>query len=169
MYHQTATSDVKTLLQINVTGCAMFAREFTPAMVKRGRGGVVIVSSLTSACGCPGALTAYAASKSFQVIFAEGLWGELAPLGVDVLCPILGATLSETYLRRNVRNPGVEYSPRDMVLGSLPYLGRQPTVVPGALNYVSQVVMGLLPRNTRILLMGRVSARGIPIPSADQK
>ena len=37
-------------------------------------------------------MVAYAASKAFDMVFAEALWGELKPNGVDVLGLILGET-----------------------------------------------------------------------------
>jgi short-subunit dehydrogenase len=38
-------------------------------------------------------MVAYGASKSFDMVFAEALWGELKPAGVDVLGLILGERL----------------------------------------------------------------------------
>ena len=37
-------------------------------------------------------LATYSASKAFMLCFAEGLWAELRPHGVDVLSMVLGAT-----------------------------------------------------------------------------
>jgi len=60
-------------------------------MVERGRGGIVIFGSGAGFAGAPN-MVAYAASKAFDMVFAEALWGELKPRGVDVLGLILGET-----------------------------------------------------------------------------
>lgn len=60
-------------------------------MVERGRGGIVIFGSGAGFAGAPN-MVAYAASKAFDMVFAEALWTELKPKGVDVLGLILGET-----------------------------------------------------------------------------
>ncbi len=60
-------------------------------MVERGRGGIVLFGSGAGFAGAPN-MVAYAASKAFDMVFAEALWGELKPRGVDVLGLILGET-----------------------------------------------------------------------------
>jgi uncharacterized protein len=60
-------------------------------MVERGKGGIALVTSGAAWAG--GArLAVYGASKAFDLVFAESLWAELAPHGVDVLGMVLGAT-----------------------------------------------------------------------------
>lgn len=57
---------------------------FGSAMAERGRGGLLLVGS--GACyGAGPHLAVYSGSKAFEQMFAEGLWSELAPRGVDVL------------------------------------------------------------------------------------
>jgi short-subunit dehydrogenase len=61
------------------------------AMVTRQRGGIIVVSSGAAFAGAPN-MVAYGASKAFDMVFAEALWTELHPHGVDVLSLILGET-----------------------------------------------------------------------------
>ena len=60
-------------------------------MRERGRGGILLVGS----GGCYGGgsfMSVYSASKAFQLCYAESLWAELRPYGVDVLFYALGTT-----------------------------------------------------------------------------
>lgn len=64
---------------------------FGTAMKARGRGGLLLVNS--GACyGGSTFMATYAASKAFDLAFAEGLWAELQAFGIDVLSLVLGQT-----------------------------------------------------------------------------
>ena len=71
-------------VQINCLATMALCHHFAPAMVGRGRGGMVIVASNSGYAGAP-YISSYAASKAFDLSFGEALWYELAPAGVDVL------------------------------------------------------------------------------------
>ena len=72
------------------------ARHFGPAMRDRGRGGIVLVASLACLAGSA-TLAVYSAVKPFKHNFAEGLWSELRPYGVDVCCTPLGMTYTPAF------------------------------------------------------------------------
>jgi short-subunit dehydrogenase len=59
-------------------------------MVQRRRGGVIIMASGSAEMGCSFIVT-YAATKAFDRVFAEGLWAELGPHGIDVTTVMPGA------------------------------------------------------------------------------
>ena len=65
-------------------------------MVKRGRGGIVLVSSLGALQGGK-VFTTYFAAKAYMWILAEGLWAEFRESGVDVSSYIVGATRTANY------------------------------------------------------------------------
>ena len=75
----------------NVSVVQQCAHHFGGPMVERGHGGIVLVSSNAAWSGAAQQAT-YGASKRFDLIFAESLWAELSPKGVDVLAMVLGAT-----------------------------------------------------------------------------
>ena len=56
-------------------------------------------------------LAVYSAVKAFNVNFAEGLWAELRPHGVDVCCTPLGMTYTEALERM-----GYAYDPETVML-----------------------------------------------------
>jgi short-subunit dehydrogenase len=64
---------------------------FAPAMVDRGRGGIVVFGSGAGLAGGPN-MVAYGATKAFDMVFTEALWSELHDKGVEVLGLILGKT-----------------------------------------------------------------------------
>ena len=70
-------------------------------MRDRGRGGIILLSSMSGLAG--GAyVAAYSATKSFDIALAEGLWAELKPFGVDVLGLIAGATDTPSMSRSDI-------------------------------------------------------------------
>ena len=83
--------DSLKLIKLAGIGPVARARHFAPAMRERGRGGIVLVGSLACLAGAS-LLAVYSAVKAFNVNFAEGLWAELRPHGVDVCCTPLGMT-----------------------------------------------------------------------------
>ena len=69
---------VQHAVDVNVRGPLRTVRTLVPAMCDRGRGAVVLVSSLSGLQGTPH-VAVYAATKAFNTHLAESLWYELAP------------------------------------------------------------------------------------------
>ena len=83
--------DVKmNQIAVNCTSPLILAHRLTPAMVARKRGGIIIMSSGSAEMGSSFIVT-YAATKAFDRVFAEGLWAELNPYGIDVTTVMPGA------------------------------------------------------------------------------
>jgi len=80
-----------SVIAINVHGQVDFSRHYGKLMVDRGHGGIILTGSLGGYLGSP-TLAAYCASKAFSRIYTEALWGEMQPLGVDVLHLNIGFT-----------------------------------------------------------------------------
>ncbi|OBB60533.1 short-chain dehydrogenase [Mycobacterium sp. 852013-51886_SCH5428379] len=81
----------EAMVQRNCVTPMRLCHHLAPAMVDRGRGGIVIFGSGAGLAGGPN-MVAYGASKAFDMVFAEALWSELHGSGVDVLGLILGKT-----------------------------------------------------------------------------
>ena len=81
------------MIDVNCRALVQSTHGFAKRFVARGRGGVVLMSSLVAFQGVPRA-AAYAATKAFVQTFAEGLARELKPLGVDVLASAPGPVMS---------------------------------------------------------------------------
>jgi NADP-dependent 3-hydroxy acid dehydrogenase YdfG len=76
-------ADVEAVLRLNVLGAANCIEAVLPGMLARGRGHIVVTSSLAGSRGLPGA-AAYSASKAALSAMAESLRIDLAPHGIDV-------------------------------------------------------------------------------------
>jgi short-subunit dehydrogenase len=82
------------MVQVNCAAVAHLTRLYLPEMVARKHGDVLIVASTAAFQAVP-YISTYAATKAFDLLFAEGLAEEMRPYGVRVsaLCP--GSTESE--------------------------------------------------------------------------
>ncbi len=93
--------DVLKVIRLNTEGQAVLAHHFGKRMATRGRGGIVLMGSLAGNAGSP-TVVPYAGAKAFSQIFAEGLWWELRPRGVDVLHVVVGSTATPAMARLGI-------------------------------------------------------------------
>jgi short-subunit dehydrogenase len=157
-------------VHVNVRGPLLLAHAFAGAMAARRRGGIVLMSSLTAFQGTPLVAT-YGATKAFNLVLAEGLWGELAERGVDVLACCAGATLTPGYERVTPNRGGRGFAPRpqdprDVAREALRALGRRPVIVTGAGNrFASFVMRHLLTRRFAVATMNKAMRSRYDRPS----
>ena len=145
----------------SLVGCV---HRFAGPMRARGRGGIIVMCSLTSFQGTPLVAT-YGATKAFGLTFAEALADELAPSGIDVLACCAGATTTPGYARAAPKGragtlaPAAQ-EPAEVVSEALRALGRRSFVVTGRGNRVASLVMRrLLPRRLSVRWIGREMRR----------
>lgn len=140
------------MLQINVVALTHLSKLFLPAMVARGRGGVLNVAS--TAAFQPGPLMAvYYASKAYVLSFSEALAVELKGTGVTVstLCP--GPTRTEFQKAAAMEDSRLFNAPHVMTAeevartGWRAFRGGKPMVVPGVVNKVLAQGTRFLPRS----------------------
>lgn len=156
---ETDLAEIDQAVAVNVRGPLALVRELVPAMRERGRGGVLLMSSLAGLQGAPGIVT-YSASKAFNIILAEGLWGELREQGIDVSVCCSGAVPTPGYARFSGQKVPGMLSPEDVVRRTLDALGRGPRFVPGLTNrIVARVIGWLLPRKMAIGIMAKNTER----------
>ena len=128
-------------------------------MLARGRGGIVLMSSLSAFQGSA-YISTYAATKAFNIIFAESLWEEWRDRGVDVMVCVSGAVKTPNFTSSQPAKTGglgdMTMAPEAVAEETLSALGKQPYVIPGRMNrFASFVMRHLLPRNMTIKFMGR--------------
>ena len=133
---------------------------FAEEMLARGRGGIVLMSSLSAFQGSA-YISTYAATKAFNIVLAEGLWEEWRERGVDVLVCISGAVKTPNYVASEPEQTGglgdMTMHPDQVVMEALNALGTGPYVIPGRINRISSFIMRhLLPRRTAVKFMGRI-------------
>nr|WP_293176346.1 SDR family NAD(P)-dependent oxidoreductase [Nannocystis sp.] len=151
--------DHQRIVDVNCRGPMIAARVLGEAMARRGRGGILLMSSLTALCGSP-YLAGYGASKAFNLSLGEALWYELGPQGIDVLVCCAGATSTPGFLRTSGAGGPRSMTPEAVVEEALAALGGPPSMIPGALNRMAaRVLARLLPRRTAVRIMGAQTAR----------
>ena len=110
-----ATSDFRRLEQmtlVNINALTILTRAVLPAMIAKGRGAILNVSSCASFLPIAN-FAVYAASKAYVTSFSEGLRAELRGTGISVtaLCP--GPVHTEftdvAYRPGSLRDPSPEF------------------------------------------------------------
>lgn len=151
---QRPLADLQQVIDLNCRAPLSLAHHFGRQMAARGRGGIVLMSSLAGGQGTP-IVAAYAASKAFEIVLAEGLWDELRPSGVDVLACRAGPTRTPSYEASRPRKKVPMMEPGPVAEEALAALGKKPVLVPGRLNRaVNFVMQRLLSRPAAIRFMG---------------
>ena len=93
-FHSVEKQRLLDMVQVNCSAVVHLTRLYLPEMVARRRGDILILASTASFQAVP-YISTYAATKAFDLLFAEGLAEEMKPYGIRVcaLCP--GSTESE--------------------------------------------------------------------------
>jgi hypothetical protein len=146
-------ADLMRVVDVNVRGPVALLRAFLPSMVARRRGAVVLMSSLAGNQGAP-RIAAYAASKAFNRVLAEGLWHELKGHGIDVIACCAGAIRTPGYADAAGKDAPGTLDPGFVAERTLRALGHGPLVIPGFVNLAAYSIMSrLLPRRAAIGIM----------------
>src|SRR5690606_17047727 len=95
---ERALDSWKSLININVQTPLEVCHGLAPAMLARGRGGLLLMGSGTGLGGTARA-SVYSACKGFSLNLAEALWIDYKPLGIDVL-NVLAPAMDTPALRR---------------------------------------------------------------------
>ena len=135
-FEKTSVEAEVKLLQINVISTFQLVHHFSAQMVERGRGGILMISSLAGHMAFP-FFSNYAGSKAYVLNLGASLYGELKPKGVDIT--VLSPGLTDTPM---VADNGMDWnkmpmksmSPGDVAAAALDGLGKRFVTVPGGLN-----------------------------------
>jgi len=147
--------DALKAVDVNVRGSLALAHAFGAPMARRGRGALVLVSSMSAFHGTA-LVSTYAGTKAFERVFAEGLWDELRLRGVDVLASCPGAVRTPRYEASTDKEVGPVMEAEAVVAETLAAVGEGPTLVPGRASRAARILLGrLLPSRLAVRLMGR--------------
>ena len=144
------------MVDVNCRAVLALSHQFGRRFVERGRGGIVLLSSIVAFQGVPRTAN-YAATKAYVQSLAEALHLELGPRGVDVLSSAPGP-ISSGFASRARMTMRVTQTPADVARASLDALGRRGTVRPGWLAKGLAASLMFLPRWGRVRVMGKVMA-----------
>ena len=160
-----APANIQAMLDVNCRAPMLLARTLAPAMVARGRGGIVLMSSMSGNFGSA-QLAGYAATKAFDLVFADALWAELREHGVDVLAVQPGSTRTPGWQSSQppeLQGPGPHVMEPDQVVSeALAALGTEPNVIPGEQNRQGAQILASLPRRQAIELMSTITGKLVP-------
>jgi short-subunit dehydrogenase len=146
--------DELDMLQVNCGASTALSWGFGRRFAARGRGGLILLSSIVAFQGVPRSAH-YAATKSYVQTLAEGLRIEWADRGIDVLAVAPGP-VGTGFARRAGLAMGRAESPDVVAAESLSALGRRGTVRPGLLAKVLGYGLAMTPRWGRIRIMAMV-------------
>lgn len=154
---------LEELVRLNCLAPVVLTRAYLPAMLERGAGAIVFVSSLQGFISSPFE-SAYCASKAFGLHFGESLWGELrhTPIDVITVCPAGMKTdffKAEGFSREDCdRMWRVSSSPESIAKLTFRKLGKKPVTAPGVTLLVS-LLARLLPRRWVMAISDRITQR----------
>jgi len=150
-------------LDLNCRATLILTHEIGRAMVRRGRGAIVIVSSASAMSGAP-FFAHYAATKGYGLNLGVGLWSELREHGIDVLVTCPGLTDTPPVKTRGLDRTAPFFvpvnRPEEVARSALGALGRQPVVVPALLDRMSSGLLSrAMPRSWALGIIRRSLAR----------
>jgi short-subunit dehydrogenase len=162
---EIAPANLQAMLDVNCRAPLLLVQALAPGMVERRRGGIVIMSSMSGNFGSA-QLTVYAATKAFDLVFADALWAELREHGVDVLAVQPGSTRTPGWQSSQppeLQGPGPHVmEPEQVVSEALDALGVEPCVIPGDTNRDGARMLAAMPRRQAIELMSGITATLLP-------
>jgi short-subunit dehydrogenase len=153
-----------TQLHVNCRVPLTLVHAVLPRLVARGRGGIVLLSSLSAMRGAP-LVAGYAATKAWNMILAESLWEEVREAGVDVMALLPGSTRTPGWVgSRPQASLGTSnvMEPADVAREALDALGTAPSIVAGQQNRESEAFMASMDRAESVKLMGQVMREMYP-------
>ena len=147
-------------IETNVATPMRLAQTFGDRLTRRGRGGLILMSSLSALQGSA-YVANYAATKAYLLTLAEGLAEEWRSQGVDVLACAAGIIRTPTFLASQPRQTGglsdAAADPAGVAREALAGLGKQTLLIPGLTNRLASFVLHrLLPRRSAVRIMADI-------------
>lgn len=161
--HAQDGAEVSETIGVNVVALTQLTHAALASMTARGRGQVLLVSSMASLQGMP--MTAvYAATKAYITSLGEALYEEHKGTGVTVTTVLPGLTRTEFHERGrwNLDNwPSAGWQSAEAVASEALQAAarRRPEVVTGRLNRLLAVLSSKAPRRIRRFIIGWTARR----------
>jgi len=166
-FHTRNGNRQSQMVYLNCVVPVQLTQVFLPAMVERGKGGLIFLASTAGYQATP-YFSAYGASKGFNLLLGEALWGEYHNRGVDVLALSPGFTetgfqkVAGTKSTKSVSVAG----PVEVVSLALESLGKAPSVIHGKRNRFMAFSQRFTPRKLVIKVTGALMKR-MRVPKGD--
>jgi short-subunit dehydrogenase len=155
-FDRLETERLRAMVRVNCEVPVVLTSRILPAMVQRGRGAVIVVGSVAGRQPLP-LRAVYSASKAFDQIFGEALWGELRGTGIDAIAIEPGPTKTEFQeVAGEVVGSNHGEPAENVVRVTFDSLGKQPSVISGWFNWVRANFVRLVPRSTAAMIGKKV-------------
>lgn len=147
---QVDYSRMKSILNLHMITPALLCRLFAEQMIRRKRGYILNVSSISAVMPYPG-ISLYGPTKAFIRYFTRALRTELKHYGIKVTCLIPGATSTALYHPGKFDNPvsrsiGIIKSPEKVAKAAINALFRNRAMcIPGLLNKITLYLLPSVP------------------------
>jgi short-subunit dehydrogenase len=154
-FHEIDPAKLTAMVELNCRAPVALTSAFLPAMLERKNGAIINVAAYQPTPY----FTVYGATKAFDLLFSEGLWGELRGSGVDVIGLSPGVTDTEFFEKNDSPNPLVKYAampPRTVAKTALSHLGKMPSVVAGLNNSALSALPRFFPRQATTWLSSKI-------------
>jgi short-subunit dehydrogenase len=165
-------ADLLAAIDINCRAPVVLVHELGARMAERGRGGIIIMSSLAAEAGAAN-VALYSATKAFDLVLAEGLWYELRDRGVDVVAIRPGSTRTPGWQSSQPASGEIKgvMEPADVVRDALAALGTTPSIAAGVANRAAEAMFRNMARRDVIELMSGITSRLVPpdAPDTDER
>jgi len=154
---ELSESDLRRLLDTNARAPLLFVHILGRHMAAAGTGALILMSSLAGLQGSP-KVAAYAATKAFNIVLAEGVWHELRARGVNVHVCCAGAIRTPGYARASAGEAPGTLDAESVARAALDHIGGGPRVTPGWVNKLAALLVGRwLPRPLAIATMAKAT------------
>jgi short-subunit dehydrogenase len=155
-FQKVALERLLAMTQLNVTAVVHMTHLYLPGMIARGSGDILIVASTAAFQAVP-YISTYAATKTFDLHFAEGLAEEVREYGVRVcaLCP--GSTDTEFFQvagQRNHTSRDPETPEKVAHVGLAALAAGKTSVISGFKNRVGAEAVRFVPRRVVARIAG---------------
>jgi short-subunit dehydrogenase len=155
-FHQVRLDRLVEMTQVNVTAVVHMTHLFLPGMIARRSGDILIVASTAAFQAVP-YISTYAATKTFDLHFAEGLAEEVRQYGVHVcaLCP--GSTETEFLQvagQRNHTRSVPETAEKVAHVGLKALAAGKSLVISGFTNWLGAETVRFVPRRAVARITG---------------
>ena len=165
----TDLTGLLTAIDINCRAPVVLVHELGARMAERGRGGIIVMSSLAAETGTAN-VALYSATKAFDLVLAEGLWYELRDRGVDVVAIRPGSTRTPGWQSTQPASGELQgvMEPADVVRDALAALGTTPSIAAGAANRAAEAMFRSMARRDVIELMSGITSQ-LVTPDAPER
>lgn len=135
-FRNVSLADYNKSIDVNCRGPVTLSHIMAPRLIERGKGGIIIMSSMAGFQGSA-LVGPYAATKAFDTILGESLWTELKPYGVDAMTCVAGATETPDFLRKTPSDKKAKafpMQPEAVAREGIEALGKGPIHIAGRMN-----------------------------------